>query len=143
VINPDPTQPPADGGAAPATPAARILSDAGILDEFLRGLDRLGAGLRKGAAAGGGILPARVNADPHNVEKGLAQLVLTLIELLRQLMERQAIRRMEGGSLTDEEVERLGTTFMLLQRRMGELKKSFGLEDADLNIDLGPLGKLL
>jgi hypothetical protein len=58
-------------------------------------------------------------------------------------MERQAIRRMEGGSLSDEEVERLGTTFMLLERRMQELKKSFGLENADLNIDLGPLGKLL
>jgi hypothetical protein len=139
VTDPDPTQP--APGAAPATPAARVFAQAGNLDDFLRGLDRLGSG--KGQGGGGGILPARVNADPHNVEKGLAQLVLTLVELLRQLMERQAIRRMEGGSLTDEEIERLGTTFMLLQRRMGELKKSFGLEDADLNIDLGPLGKLL
>ena len=127
-----------------ATPATRIFAQAGNLDDFLRGLDRLGNGLGNAQGADGeGFLPARVNADPHNVEKGLAQLVLTLVELLRQLMERQAIRRMEGGSLTDEEVERLGTTFMLLQRRMTELKKSFGLEDADLNIDLGPLGKLL
>ena len=87
--------------------------------------------------------PRRVNADPEQVEKGLAQLVLTLVELLRQLMERQALRRMEGGTLTEEEVERLGRTFMLLEKRMAELKKSFDLEDADLNIDLGPLGKLL
>ena len=126
------------------TPASKILAGGPDLDEFLRGLERLGKGLGKGAGtAGGQILPSRVNADPHNVERGLAQLVLTLVELLRQLMERQAVRRMEGGTLTDEEVERLGTTFMLLQRRMNELKKSFGLEDADLNIDLGPLGKLL
>ena len=135
MTEPDPT---------PLSPASRIFSQAGNLDDFLRGLDRLGSGKSQGSGGGiGGILPARVNADPHNVEKGLAQLVLTLVELLRQLMERQAIRRMEGGSLTDEEIERLGTTFMLLQRRMGELRKSFGLEEADLNIDLGPLGKLL
>lgn len=88
-------------------------------------------------------LPTRVNADPQNVERGLAQLVLTLIELLRQLMERQAIRRMDAGTLTDDEIERLGQTFMRLQQRMEELKKSFGLADKDLNIDLGPLGKLL
>ena len=119
-------------------PGPKIFAQAGNLDDFLRGLDQLG---RTAASVSG--LPARVNADPHNVEKGLAQLVLTLVELLRQLMERQAIRRMEGGSLSDEEVEQLGTTFMLLERRMQELKKSFGLENVDLNIDLGPLGKLM
>lgn len=112
--------------------ASRIFAQTGDLDEFLRGLDRLGKSL-----------PSRVNADPHNVEKGLAQLVLTLVELLRQLMERQAVRRMEGGMLTDDEVERLGRTFMLLEQRMKELKQTFGLADKDLNIDLGPLGKLL
>ena len=85
----------------------------------------------------------RIDADAATIGRDLGRLVLTIVELLRQLMERQAIRRMEGGSLSDEEVERLGTTFMLLERRMQELKKSFGLEDADLNIDLGPLGKLL
>lgn len=115
----------------PAAPD-KVFARVGDLDEFLRGLDRLGK-----------ALPSRVNADERNVERGLAQLVLTLVELLRQLMERQAVRRMEGGTLTDDEVERLGRTFMLLEKRMGELKKSFGLEDADLNIDLGPLGKLL
>ena len=88
-------------------------------------------------------LPRRIEADPENVEKGLAQLVLTLIELLRQLMERQALRRMEGGSLSDEEIERMGQTFMKLATRMDELKKEFGLEDRDLNLRLGPLGDLL
>jgi hypothetical protein len=111
--------------------------DPGDLDDLLRGLDRLTpAGVARG-------LPSRINADPHNVERGLAQLALTIIELLRQLMERQAIRRMEAGTLTDDEVERLGQTFMKLEQRMEELKKSFGLEGKDLNLDLGPLGKLL
>jgi hypothetical protein len=87
--------------------------------------------------------PRRVNADPEQVEKGLAQLVLTLVELLRQLTERQALRRMEGGTLTDEEIERLGDTFMKLDRRMQELIEHFGLEEGDLNLNLGPLGDLL
>ena len=95
-------------------------------------LDRLGT-----------AFPRRVNADPEHVEKGLAQLVLTLVELLRQLMERQALRRMEQGTLTDEQVERLGETFMKLEQRMEELKREFGLEDEDLNLNLGPLGDLL
>lgn len=88
-------------------------------------------------------LDRRVNADRESLEKGLAQLVLTLVELLRQLLERQALRRIEGGSLSDEEVERLGETFMLLAERMDELKEHFGLEDEDLNLDLGPLGRLM
>jgi len=87
--------------------------------------------------------PRRVNADPERVEKGLAQLVLTLVELLRQLMERQALRRMEAGTLTDEQIERLGDTFMKLEARMQELKEHFELEDRDLNLNLGPLGNLL
>ena len=88
-------------------------------------------------------LPRRLNADPEGLEKGLAQLVLTLVDLVRQLMERQALRRIEGGSLTDEEVERLGRTFLALSERMEELKDVFGLEDKDLNLNLGPLGDLL
>jgi len=87
--------------------------------------------------------PRRVNADPEKVEQGLARLVLTLVELLRQLMERQALRRMEGGTLTDEQLDQLGETFMKLNQRMDELKAEFGLEDRDLNLDLGPLGNLL
>jgi hypothetical protein len=85
----------------------------------------------------------RVKADPEDVERGLAQLVLTLIELLRQLMERQAIRRVEAGGLSEAQVERLGQGLLALEQRMGELKATFGLEDEDLNLDLGPLGKLL
>ena len=82
-----------------------------------------------------------LEADPESVEKGLAQLVLSLVELLRQLMERQAVRRVEAGGLTDEQVERLGTTLMLLNRRMGELREVFGLTEDDLSLDLGPLGR--
>ena len=89
------------------------------------------------------VFPRRVTADPERVEKGLAQLVLTLVELLRQLMERQALRRMNQGTLADEEIERLGRTFMKLAERMDELKAEFGLRDEDLNLDLGPLGKLM
>jgi len=85
----------------------------------------------------------RINADPATVERGLATLVLTLIELLRQLMERQAIRRVDHGDLDDEQIERIGTTLMLLEEKMTELREHFGLEPEDLNIDLGPLGPLL
>ena len=90
-----------------------------------------------------GPMPRRIAADPESVERGLAQLVLTLIELLRQLMERQALRRMEQGTLTDDEIDRLGDTFMKLEQRMEELKREFGIEDRDLNLNLGPLGDLL
>jgi len=110
----------------------RLLAGDGDLELFGRELERLDSALRR-----------RVNADRESLEKGLAQLVLTLVELLRQLMERQALRRIEGGTLSPAEVERLGETFMLLAQRMDELKESFGLEDEDLNLDLGPLGKLL
>jgi hypothetical protein len=88
-------------------------------------------------------LPRRLNADPEGLEKGLAHLVLTLVELLRQLMERQALRRIEAGSVNDEEIERLGRTFMALSERMEELKRVFGLEDEELNLNLGPLGNLI
>jgi hypothetical protein len=89
------------------------------------------------------VLNRRVNADPESLEKGLAQLVLTLVELLRQLMERQALRRIDSGGLTDEQEERLGRTFMELDQRMAELREEFGLTEEDLNLDLGPLGRLL
>ena len=88
-------------------------------------------------------LSRRVNADPESVQRGLAQLVLTIVELLRQLMERQALRRIDSGSLSDEQEERLGQTFMELDRRMAELRDEFGLTEEDLNLDLGPLGRLL
>jgi hypothetical protein len=87
-------------------------------------------------------LPDRINADPEHVENGLARLVLTVIELLREILEHQAIRRMDGGTLSDEQIERLGLALLKLNERMEELKATFGLTDEDLNIDLGPLGRL-
>jgi hypothetical protein len=87
-------------------------------------------------------LPDRINADPEHVENGLARLVLTVIELLREILEHQAIRRMDGGTLSDEQVERLGLALLRLSERMEELKETFGLTDEDLDIDLGPLGRL-
>jgi hypothetical protein len=90
-----------------------------------------------------GVLPRRVDVDPDGVEQGLAKLVLTLIEFLRQLLERQAVRRMEGGSLTDEEIERVGLALLRLEEKIGEMAELFGLDRRDLNVELGPLGKLL
>jgi hypothetical protein len=90
-----------------------------------------------------GSLPSRINVDPEGVEQGLAQLVLTLVEFIRQLLERQAVRRMEGGSLSEEEVERVGLALMKLEEKVHQLAEQFGLEPSDLNINLGPLGDLL
>ena len=88
-------------------------------------------------------LPSRIEANADDIETGLARLVLTIVELLRQVMEHQAVRRMEGGSLTDEEIEQLGLSMMRLQERLEEIKTAFGLAGEELNIDLGPLGRLL
>jgi hypothetical protein len=85
----------------------------------------------------------RIDVDPEDLERGLAQLVLTIVELLRQLMERQALRRVQGGRLSEDEVERLGQTFLALSERMRQLREQFGLEESDLNLNLGPLGDLL
>ncbi len=89
------------------------------------------------------LLPRKLEIDKDDVTKGLGKLVLTVVELIRELLERQAIRRMESDSLTDEEVDNLGTTFKQLNEKIEELKGYFGIEDDELNIDLGPLGKLL
>jgi hypothetical protein len=85
----------------------------------------------------------KTNIDPKNVEKGLVKLVLTLVELIRQLMEKQAIRRIEDEQLDVSEIENVGNAFFLLDEKMAQLKKLFGLTDEDLNLDLGPLGNLL
>ncbi|PAU45015.1 gas vesicle protein K [Streptomyces albireticuli] len=85
----------------------------------------------------------RVELDRDTVERDLMRLVLTLVELLRQLMERQALRRVDQGDLTEDQEERIGLTLMLLADRMAELRERYGLEPADLNVDLGPLGPLL
>ncbi len=97
-----------------------------------------------GAAAVSGDEPRRrVELDPDTVERDLACLVLTVVELLRQLMERQALRRVESGELSEDQEERIGLTLMLLEDRMEVLRDKFGLTPEDLNIDLGPLGPLL
>ena len=88
-------------------------------------------------------MPARIVADPKSVERDLARLVLSVIELLRKLLERQAVRRVENGSLSEEEIERLGETLLKLEARMGELKAAFGLGDQELTLDLGPLRDLI
>jgi hypothetical protein len=85
----------------------------------------------------------RMDLEPDTVERDLVKLVLTIVELLRQLMERQALRRVEHGDLTEEQEDRIGITLMLLEERMGELCERYGLRPEDLNIDLGPLGPLL
>lgn len=85
----------------------------------------------------------KMKLNPENVDKGLAQLVLTLVELLRQLLERQAVRRIDSDTLTDVEVERMGETFIRLEEKIRELKNIFGLSDEELNINLGPLGDLM
>lgn len=110
----------------------RLSGDLAELGDFAQQLSRLQ-----------GTLPQRINADQAHVEQGLAKLVLTLIELVRRLLEKQAIRRIEAGSLSDEQIERMGETFIKLERKMAELKLAFGLQDEDLNLNLGPLGDLM
>lgn len=85
----------------------------------------------------------RWNADPEDVRRAVAKLVLTLVEFLRQLMERQAIRRMDAGTLTETEVERVGLGLMRLEETVRELAQQFGVSPDELGLDLGPLGKLL
>lgn len=85
------------------------------------------------------IVPERISADAEIVENGLAKLVLSIVELVRKLLEKQALRRMDAGNLTDEEIERLGNALMKLEEKMAELKKTFGLTDEELNLKLGPV----
>src|SRR4051812_24602504 len=85
------------------------------------------------------MIPERISADPEVVENGLARLVLSIIELVRRLLEKQALRRMDAGNLSDEEIERLGNALMKLEEKMVEMKGVFGLADDDLNLKLGPV----
>jgi len=87
-------------------------------------------------------IPERISADPEVVENGLAKLVLSIIELIRRLLEKQALRRMDAGNLTEPEIERLGAALMKLEEKMAELKQTFGLTDEDLNLSLGPIRTL-
>ena len=95
--------------------------------------------LREKLAFTESMIPERISADPEIVENGLAKLVLSIIELIRRLLEKQALRRMDAGNLSDEEIERLGTALMKLEDKMAEMKRAFGLSDDDLNLNLGPV----
>lgn len=95
--------------------------------------------LREQLAFTDSMIPERISADPDVVENGLAKLVMSIIELVRRLLEKQALRRMDAGNLTDEEIEKLGTALMKLEEKMNELKRTFGLTDGDLNLSLGPV----
>ena len=88
-------------------------------------------------------LPSRINIDADSVEQGLAKLVLTLIEFISRLLEKQAVRRMEGNDLSPQQIEELGLALMRLEAKLEELKTQFGLSDEDLNLDLGPIGRLI
>ena len=133
----------------------RLSGDLAALTDFAQELSQLGnrprdeprlrerQGNERQEIESGAYIPGRINADQATVEQGLAKLVLTLIELLRRLLEKQAIRRIEAGSLTEEEIERMGETFLKLERRMAELKATFGLQDEDLDLNLGPLRDLM
>ena len=87
-------------------------------------------------------LPSRINAEPGSAGQELGRLVLTLVEVVRKVLEHQAVRRMDSGTLAPEEIERLGLALLQLRERMDELKVAFDLKDEDLDIDLGPLGRL-
>lgn len=122
-----------------------ILGDDRALAELARSLPSPDQGtLRLIDQIEGACTPVRaLNVDPADVKRGLGQLVMTLVKLLHEVLERQAVRRMESGTLTDAEIERLGTTLMLQAREIRALCVQLGLEESDLNLDLGPLGRLL
>lgn len=105
------------------------------MEEAITGLNQELASLSSGTAQ-------RIDCNSENIEQGLARLVLSLIELLRRLLERQAIRRMEGGALADAQIEDMGLALMKLEKKIRELAAQFGLKPEDLNLDLGPLGQL-
>jgi CII-binding regulator of phage lambda lysogenization HflD len=99
--------------------------------------------LNRELKAAGEAAIERIDCSPETIEQGLARLVLSLMELLRRVLERQAIRRMEGGSLDDNKVEELGQALMKLETKVHEMAAAFGLRPEDLNLELGPLGNLL
>jgi hypothetical protein len=100
-------------------------------------------GVRRQLDAHTGDSAQRIDCSSETIEQGLAKLVLGLIELLRRLLERQAIRRMEGSSLSDQQVEEMGQALMKLEQKVHEMADQFGLKPSDLNLELGPLGNLL
>jgi len=120
-------------------PAGPAIVESPALSDFSKIMQ--GDGLFPDRAPGG--QPPRINLDQDNIKNSLGQLVLTLVKLLHELLERQGIRRIEAGTLTDDQIERLGLTLMKQAEEIDRLRQEFGLEEKDLNIDLGPLGQLL
>jgi hypothetical protein len=116
-----------------AKTGALVVTEVAELEELRRELERAAATRA----------PLRWNADPEEVQRSVAQLVLTLVEFIRKLLERQAIRRMEGGTLTDEQTEEVGRALMTLERTVNDIAATFGVPVEDLNLDLGPAGRLM
>ena len=128
--------------AEPASPKqkAKVVAKAGGLTVTeVAELEELRRELQRRA----GPSPLRWNADPDEVQRSVAQLVLTLVEFIRRLLERQAVRRMEAGTLTDEQTEDIGRALMTLEETVRDLAARFGIALEDLNLDLGPAGKLI
>jgi gas vesicle protein GvpK len=119
---------------------ARVESDS--ISDFAR-MMQPGTGAAAGHELSGRPARLRLNLDPETVKNGLGQLVLTLVKLLHELLERQALRRIDAGTLNEGQIERLGLTLMRQAEEIERLRQEFGLEEEDLNLDLGPLGKLL
>ena len=128
--------------AAPVTAEElRVLK--GEIETRLGRTATVAVGKQRTAATRRGSAPMRWNPEPEDVQKSVAQLVLTIVEFLRRLMERQAIRRMEQKTLTKKEVEAVGAALMTLEQTVREIGEKFGLTPEDLNLDLGPLGTLM
>jgi Gas vesicle protein K len=124
----------------------RLSGDLAALSDFAHELAPRGNRPRdefRPGEPGGRAIAGRINADPATVEHELGTFVLALIELIRRLLEKQALRRVEAGSLGEDDIERLGETFLRLEQRMDELKATFGVHDEDLDVTLGPLGNLM
>ena len=122
--------------------SAQVIAKAGgVTVTEIAELQALRAELEKAAASTGS--PLRWNADPDDVQRSVAHLVLTLVEFIRRLLERQAIRRMEGGSLTETQIEEVGTALMKLEETVRDIAARFGIQPEELNLDLGPVGKLM
>ena len=130
----------AQGARKKSKQKAKVVAKAGALTVMeVAELDDLRRELERAA----GTNPVRWNADPDEVQRSVAQLVLTLVEFVRRLLERQAIRRMEGGTLTDQQTEDIGRALMKLEETVRDLAGRFGIPIDDLNLDLGPAGKLI
>jgi hypothetical protein len=116
-----------------ATSGALTVLEVAELDDLRKELERTAAGRS----------PLRWNANPDDVQRSVAQLVLTLVEFIRKLLERQAIRRMEAGTLTEQQTEDVGVALMKLEETVRDIAAKFGIPPDDLNLDLGPVGKLM